>query len=268
MDLANRSAVWDKQLFKTCFGVSIMEGFLVILFTALIIPAIAIAAACALVIFLSKILARINTKKDKKITPSAPEPVVRGDRYYLDIPSALNKWVQLQGAFRDPISKKYYVVSQELKDRILEKLEKPFYKKRSIFSSHEAVNYKRLCAAAEPLGLEVFTKVGLLDLLSPTVDQYSPLSDYFKRIIWAKHVDFVVWSPRAEAVVCIIELDDSSHERPDRQDRDKFLEMILLKAGYNYMHYFTIQQKKMQIKLRSLEEDMISTAGDLREDEG
>lgn len=165
MDLANRSAVWDKQLFKTCFGVSIMEGFLVLLFTALIIPAIAIAAACALVIFLSKILARINTKKDKKITPSAPEPVVRGDRYYLDIPSALNKWVQLQGAFRDPVSKKYYVVSQELKDRILEKLEKPFYKKRSIFSSHEAVNYKRLCAAAEPLGLEVFTKVGL----SPTI---------------------------------------------------------------------------------------------------
>ena len=192
-----------------------MDDFLILLFKTLIILAIAFAAASFLIIFLSKFFCKFR-KKGEETTSSTPKSEIGGNRYYLEIPSALNKWAEVQGAFRDPVSKKYYVVSQELKDRILEKLEVPFYEKRPILTPHEAVNYKRLYAAAAPLGLEVFTKVGLLDLLSPTVDQYSPLSNYFKRIIWAKHVDFVVWSPQAEAVVCIIELDDSSHERPDR----------------------------------------------------
>lgn len=232
-----------------------MKDILIGLFVLLVLPVILIALASFLIIFLSKLFCKFR-KKDGETTSSTPKSEIGGNRYYLEIPSALNKWAEVQGAFRDPVSKKYYVVSQELKDRILEKLEVPFYEKRPILTPHEAVNYKRLYAAAAPLGLEVFTKVGLLDLLSPTVDQYSPLFNYFKRIIWAKHVDFVVWSPQAEAVVCIIELDDSSHERPDRQDRDKFLEMILTKAGYTYLHYFTIQQEKMYYKLRNLEKNL------------
>ncbi len=41
--------------------------------------------------------------------------------------------------------------------------------------------------------------------------------------ILSKHIDFVLCDPRSlEPVVCI-ELDDDSHNRPDRIERDKFV---------------------------------------------
>jgi hypothetical protein len=164
----------------------------------------------------------------------------------------LNEWAETQGALQDSYTGEYYVVSQHIKDHILEKLEYPFYKKAPILTQHEVENYKRLYQAATPLNLEVFTKVRMLDLLDPIVDESSQLFKYFKKIIWAKHVDFVIWSPHTESVICIVELDDFSHERDDRKARDEFVETMLKKAGYIYLHYPTIYQNKMYYKLLNL----------------
>lgn len=49
--------------------------------------------------------------------------------------------------------------------------------------------------------------------------------------ITSKHVDFAVCDPRTLQVVGVIELDDSSHDRADRERRDKFVDAALSSAG-------------------------------------
>ena len=51
-----------------------------------------------------------------------------------------------------------------------------------------------------------------------------------------KHVDFVLCDPRSLQVVGVIELDDRSHDRPDRQRRDEFVDRALGAAGIPILH--------------------------------
>jgi hypothetical protein len=46
-----------------------------------------------------------------------------------------------------------------------------------------------------------------------------------------KHIDFVLCDPEDLNVVMGIELDDASHNRADRQERDKFVNEAFLSAG-------------------------------------
>lgn len=47
----------------------------------------------------------------------------------------------------------------------------------------------------------------------------------FNRIV-GKHIDFVLTDPASSRILCAIELDDSSHQRPDRAERDAFVDEL------------------------------------------
>jgi len=49
--------------------------------------------------------------------------------------------------------------------------------------------------------------------------------------ITSKHVDFVLCRPQNMAILAVVELDDSSHRRPRRIDRDRFVDKALATAG-------------------------------------
>ena len=49
--------------------------------------------------------------------------------------------------------------------------------------------------------------------------------------IAAKHVDFLLCDPATMRPLAGIELDDASHARPDRQERDAFVEQVFEAAG-------------------------------------
>jgi very-short-patch-repair endonuclease len=51
-----------------------------------------------------------------------------------------------------------------------------------------------------------------------------------------KSVDFVLFDRNAVSPVLAIELDDSSHDREDRQERDAFVDGVLAKAGLPLLH--------------------------------
>lgn len=75
----------------------------------------------------------------------------------------------------------------------------------------------------------IFAKVRLLDLLwLPDKMENRPL--YIGRVA-SKHVDFVLCHPQTVAPALVIELDDASHQRPERQERDIFLNEVLQVAG-------------------------------------
>lgn len=55
--------------------------------------------------------------------------------------------------------------------------------------------------------------------------------------IQSKHVDFVACDPGDLSVQFVVELDDKSHGRPDRQERDAFVDRVMDAAGIPMIHF-------------------------------
>ena len=49
--------------------------------------------------------------------------------------------------------------------------------------------------------------------------------------IRSKHIDFAL-ADEDTNIIALIELDDKSHERPDRIERDEFVNAVLKNTGY------------------------------------
>lgn len=107
------------------------------------------------------------------------------------------------------------------------------YQKKWLFSYNEKDAYKKLKPIADELGLTIFAKVRLLDLLEPKkgIEKYKT---YFYKV-QAKHVDFVLCDEKLVARY-VIELDDSSHDTDERQQRDRFVDEVLNSVGYKIIH--------------------------------
>ncbi len=104
----------------------------------------------------------------------------------------------------------------------------PYQKKWYLLSSAERDFYQTLRQAAGDRYL-IFAKVRLLDLL--WLPQNLPNRQTHMNRVQAKHVDFVLCHTQPVAPALVIELDDSSHQLPERQERDIFLNEVLQVAG-------------------------------------
>jgi len=104
------------------------------------------------------------------------------------------------------------------------------YHKQYLLTKNEFYFYKKLLPLTQSLNLQILTKVRLADLLE--VDSGLPAGEwhkYFNRIK-SKHIDFAIVDDMR--VIILIELDDSSHNRQDRTERDTFVNKALCSAGY------------------------------------
>jgi len=75
----------------------------------------------------------------------------------------------------------------------------------------------------------IFAKVRLADLL--LVRARTDGRQSFQNRINAKHLDFVLCDVNTVSPVVCIELDDASHQRSDRVDRDHFVDNAMRTAG-------------------------------------
>lgn len=69
----------------------------------------------------------------------------------------------------------------------------------------------------------VFGKVRVGDVLSPRKGLQRGASSTARNKIDRKHFDFVLCDPSDLSVICVIELDDKSHQAKSRQERDDLL---------------------------------------------
>ena len=90
---------------------------------------------------------------------------------------------------------------------------------------------------AEEQSLLVFPKVRLADILKPDERQNRWQAAFNK--IKSKHVDFVLCDKTTLEIKYIVELDDKSHERPDRKERDAFVDSIMAQCKYEIIHVKT-----------------------------
>jgi len=76
---------------------------------------------------------------------------------------------------------------------------------------------------------ELFAKVRLLDLL--WLPRETQDKQRWRNTVQSKHVDFLLCDRKTLMPLLAVELDDSSHRRPDRQERDDFVNKVLESAG-------------------------------------
>lgn len=114
-----------------------------------------------------------------------------------------------------------------------EKVTYPYKLKQRIFSDKEGYFYRDVRPIAEKLGLIVFTKMRIADLLE--VPQNHPeFTKWFNRIK-AKHIDFI-FVDSAYHIKLLVEIDDPTHNRPDRQARDKEVNEMFRQQGLEVLH--------------------------------
>lgn len=122
------------------------------------------------------------------------------------------------------------------------------YKPKFLLTENEKSAYRKIKPITDELGLALFTKVRLFDLVEPIQG-----ASNYKGAMWkiqAKHVDFVICNHYLDPKL-IIELDDSSHQRPDRQARDDFVDTVVRNCGYPILHANYINPTQLREILRT-----------------
>ncbi len=132
------------------------------------------------------------------------------------------------------------------------------YVERELFSKREEAFYRTLAAVAQKHGWLLLVKLRLADVLAvaPKTENYM---SYFNKIK-AKHTDFVLYDPETLEVLCGVELDDPSHEREDRKERDLFVDRAYMAAGIPLVHVW------MEATEAELEEVLLAVIPDLTEE--
>jgi hypothetical protein len=105
----------------------------------------------------------------------------------------------------------------------------PYRVRDDFLSPAERSLYGVLCAAVGEWAT-VCPKISLGDVFYPQSGDHSANTIYRNRIA-QKHVDFLLCDPGSMRPLLGVELDDASHERPDRHDRDVFVDQVFAGAG-------------------------------------
>lgn len=107
------------------------------------------------------------------------------------------------------------------------------YRVRDNFLSTDEIRFYQDLVFAVGGHYVVAPKVRLADIFYVTqrFNNYAP----FNRIAM-KHVDFLLCEPHSMKPALAIELDDHSHNRPDRVARDEFIDQLFTVAGLRLVH--------------------------------
>jgi hypothetical protein len=104
----------------------------------------------------------------------------------------------------------------------------PYETRKAIVTRSELRFYKSLRKAVLD-DWEIFAMVRIADLLK--VSENTAKRRLWLNKILSKHIDFVLCDPNTLEALVAIELDDVSHNRPERIERDKFVNLAFESAG-------------------------------------
>lgn len=108
------------------------------------------------------------------------------------------------------------------------------YERRDLLTSNELEFYRILAPIVCQHGWQLLMKMRLADVMAVRKGTEDYMS-YFNKIK-AKHTDFVFCDPYTLEILAGLELDDPSHERPERMERDEFVDHAYAAAGIPLIH--------------------------------
>lgn len=141
-----------------------------------------------------------------------------------------------------PVQEKQQVIKTKIKyytPRILPPTSDSKYIIRKLLTENEQDFYNKIKGYVYSQELHIITKIRLADLIEPKVNQYKNKSEWqtsFNKIS-AKHIDFAIINDNME-ILFLIELDDITHNYYDRQERDEFVNISLVNAGYTLLRVY------------------------------
>lgn len=97
----------------------------------------------------------------------------------------------------------------------------------------------------------IFSQVRVVDLVNPNVNKYRPNSrEYLSlfRQISQWHFDYVLCRREDFRIFCALELDDSSHKRPDRMKRDRIINRVCKEAGLR-LERMVVDHQRQEVRL-------------------
>ena len=127
----------------------------------------------------------------------------------------------------------------------------------SLLTPAEQIFYEQLDLVIDGR-LQILCKVRLADLIQVESRHPEERNRVFRRIS-SKHLDFLLAEPVNLAPVLAIELDDSSHDRPDRRERDEYLQelfetvrfpLLRIKASASYNRRALVDALEQALKRR------------------
>lgn len=101
----------------------------------------------------------------------------------------------------------------------------------------------------------IFAQVRVVDVLQPNVKKYFTWTKEYKALFWQVsqwHFDYVMCHKDNFRIYCALELDDLSHDSPDRVRRDRVLNAVCKDAG--------IQLKRMRLDYKDKKVKVMSDA--------
>ena len=133
------------------------------------------------------------------------------------------------------------------------------YERRDLLTSNELEFYQILSPIVCQHGWQLLMKMRLADIMAVRkgTEEYMK---YFNKIK-AKHTDFVFCDPDTLEILAGLELDDPSHERPERIERDEFVDKAYAAAGIPLIHVWN------PIEPEELEQILLEVLPSFAEDE-
>ena len=158
--------------------------------------------------------------------------------------------LKLLGLSDEAIDKTVDFISDLLfdKDEKSSKIEYPYHLVDEFISPAELNFFFNLKAAVGD-SAHIFSKVKLSDLFYAQTGDHSKYRSYTNRID-RKHVDFLLCNPKTLKPILGIELDDKSHQRADRLERDELVNHVFEAAKLPLMHV-SVQRGYSQGELKS-----------------
>ena len=130
----------------------------------------------------------------------------------------------------------------------------PYAKQPTLFTPAE----RSFCGVLDQIvgdDFRVFGKVRVADAIAVRAGLTNSARATAQNQINGKHFDFVLCAPGDLSVLCAIELNDASHQKKDRQDRDAFLESVCSAANlplitFDAKHSYSAAEVKATIVAR------------------
>ena len=129
----------------------------------------------------------------------------------------------------------------------------PYLARGQLVTKSELKFYKSLSKAVQD-DFQIFAMVRIADLLR--VEKGNKHRRKWLNKILAKHIDFVLCDPGSLKPIVCLELDDVSHQRPDRIERDKFVNLAFKSAQLPLLRIPTQTEYKSR-EIRELIESVL-----------
>ena len=100
------------------------------------------------------------------------------------------------------------------------------YKAKQVFLSNAEASFYHLLKKMTGEAMIIFPHIALRDLVSVSGVDKAEYYSFYNRMD-RKQVDFVLADAKTLRPILVIELDDSTHQRADRVERDRFVEKVL-----------------------------------------